>query len=84
MKSVTYWYQFFTAREELYDVKFTKCEIYGSTLPLAFFCDCTSPACVGPGRKPQDRFSHNEAHIVKLGFTGVFFFLFLLQNIDCG
>ena len=35
MKSVTYWYQFFTAREELvpilHDVKFTKCEIYGST-----------------------------------------------------
>ena len=37
MKSVTYWYQFFTAREELvpilHDVKFTKCEIYGSTEP---------------------------------------------------
>ena len=37
MKSVTYWYQFFTAREELvpilHDVKFTKCEICGSTLP---------------------------------------------------
>ena len=37
MKSVTYWYQFFTAREELvpilHDVKFTKCEIYGSTMP---------------------------------------------------
>ena len=33
---------------------------------------------------PEDRFSHNEAHIVKLGFTGVYFFLFLLQNIDCG
>ena len=36
MKSVTYWYQFFTAREELvpvlHDVKFTKCEICGSTL----------------------------------------------------
>ena len=37
MKSVTYWYQFFTAREELlvpilHDVKFTKCEIYGSTM----------------------------------------------------
>ena len=35
MKSVTYWYQFFTAREELvpilHDVKFTKCEICGST-----------------------------------------------------
>ena len=22
-----------------------------------------SPVCVGPGRKPEDRFSHNEAHI---------------------
>ena len=22
-----------------------------------------SPVCVGPGRKPRDRFSHNEAHI---------------------
>ena len=31
---------------------------------------------------PEDRFSHNEAHIVKLGFTGVYF-LFLLRNIDC-
>ena len=24
---------------------------------------------------PEDRFSHNEAHIVKLGFIGVYFFL---------
>ena len=35
MKPLTYWYQFFTAREELvqilHGVKFTKCEIYGST-----------------------------------------------------
>ena len=35
MKSVTYWYQFFTRGEELvpiiHGVKFTKCEIYGST-----------------------------------------------------
>ena len=23
-----------------------------------------SPVCVGPGRKPEHRFSHNEAHIV--------------------
>ena len=23
-----------------------------------------SPVCVGPGRKPDDRFSHNKAHIV--------------------
>ena len=23
-----------------------------------------SPVCVGPGRKPEDRFSHNEAHMV--------------------
>ena len=41
MKSVTYWYQFFTAREELvpilHDVKFTKGEIYGSTQLVAFF-----------------------------------------------
>ena len=22
-----------------------------------------SPVCVGPGRNPEDRFSHNEAHI---------------------
>ena len=22
-----------------------------------------SPVCVGPGRKPQDRFSYNEAHL---------------------
>ena len=37
MKSVTYWYQFFIAREELvpilHDVKLSKCEIYGSTEP---------------------------------------------------
>ena len=36
MKSVTYWYQFFTRCEELvpilHGVKFTKCEIYGSTV----------------------------------------------------
>ena len=36
MKSMTYWYQFFTRCEELVPillgVKFTKCEIYGSTL----------------------------------------------------
>ena len=25
-----------------------------------------SPVCVGPGRKPEDRFSHNEAHIKKV------------------
>ena len=40
MKSVTYWYQFFTAREELvpilHDVKFTKCEICGSTKHTRF------------------------------------------------
>ena len=43
MKSVTYWYQFFTAREELvpirHGVKFTKCEICGST-KLLFYCTC--------------------------------------------
>ena len=38
-----------------------------------------SPVCVGPGRNPEDRSSHNEAHIVKMGFTGVYIlFLFLL------
>ena len=37
------------------------------------------PVCVGPGRKPEDRSSHNEAHIVKMGSTGVYIiFLFLL------
>ena len=39
MKSVTYWYQFFTRCEELvpilHGVKFTKCEIYGSTRLIA-------------------------------------------------
>ena len=38
MKSVTYWYQFFTRGEELvpiiHGVKFTKCEIYGSTVHI--------------------------------------------------
>ena len=42
MKSVTYWYQFFTAREELvpilHDVKFTKCEICGSTGHVLISC----------------------------------------------
>ena len=44
MKSVTYWYQFFTAREELvpilHDVKFTKCEICGSTELLIMLTVC--------------------------------------------
>ena len=32
---------------------------------------------------PEDRFSHDEAHIVKMGFTGVYFiFLESAQNID--
>ena len=26
-----------------------------------------SPVCVGPGRKPEDRFSHNEAHNCIMG-----------------
>ena len=42
MKSVTYWYQFFTRGEELvpiiHDVKFTKCEIYGSTKLVVLVC----------------------------------------------
>ena len=46
MKSVTYWYQFFTAREELvpilHDVKFTKCEIYGSTQQGYYACPYVS------------------------------------------
>ena len=25
-----------------------------------------SPVCVGPGRNPEDRFSHNEAHLLKM------------------
>ena len=29
-----------------------------------------SPVCVGPGRKPQDRFSHNEAHF-RINFNPV-------------
>ena len=37
-KSLTYWYRFFTRCEELepilHCVKFTKCEIYGSTRPV--------------------------------------------------
>ena len=33
-----------------------------------------SPVCVGPGRKP----SHNEAHIVKMGFTGVYIIFLVL------
>ena len=38
-----------------------------------------SPVCVGPGRNPEDRFSHNEAHIETMGFTGVYIIvLFLL------
>ena len=43
MKSVTYWYQFFTRYEELvpilHGVKFTKCEIYGSTMLREVYTD---------------------------------------------
>ena len=53
MKSVTYWYQFFTAREEL--VKFTKCEICGSIeLPVPFLPplvwrgQCANPRPIAP------------------------------------
>ena len=34
---------------------------------------------------PEDRYSRVAAHIVILGYAGVYIvFLFLLQNIDCG
>ena len=31
--------------------------------PLAIFCGSNNPVCVGPGRKPEDRFSQNEAQM---------------------
>ena len=41
MKSLTYWYQFVMRCKELVPIlhgeKFTKCEIYGSTMPESFF-----------------------------------------------
>ena len=37
----------------------------------------------GASRK-QVRVTKTPFYIVKLGFTGVYFFLILLQNIDCG
>ena len=80
MKSVTYWYQFFTAREELvpilHDVKFTKCEIYGSTRLYHL----------------NDRFHYENTH---MQYTAIFhgcknvhfqmnFFLFLLKTLIVG
>ena len=60
MKSVTYWYQFFTAREELvpilHDVKFTKCEIYGSTNVLL-----NEDFCMKFSAKSQQRFFSKHA-----------------------
>ena len=48
---------------------------------LAILCGCTArfvSDLVGNPEDPEDRFSHNKAHVVKLGFTGVFIFFFYL------
>ena len=39
--------------------------------PLAIFCDCTAWFVSDQVRNPEDRFSHNEAHInmnIRLGY----------------
>ena len=50
MKSVTYWYQFFTRWEELvpilHGVKFTKCAIYGSTELYTSEDSLLNPICM--------------------------------------
>ena len=33
------------------------------TKPLAIFCNCTARFVLDQVRDPEDRFSHNEAHI---------------------
>ena len=44
-------------------------EVYRGYIVFAFsvcLCVCKllyNPVCVGPGRYPEDRFSHNEAHM---------------------
>ena len=50
---------------------------------------CTGPVnIIGSNTKSNSVYEHPltpHFYIVKLGFTGVYiFFLFLLQNIDCG
>ena len=32
--------------------------------PLAIFCDCTARFVLDLVRNPEDRFSHNEAHLI--------------------
>ena len=34
---------------------------------------------MGPGGNPEDRFSYDAAHIVKLGYTGVNIFVFFFS-----
>ena len=47
--------------------------------PLAIFCGCTARFVTDLVGNPEDRFSHNEAHIETMGFTGVcIIYLFLL------
>ena len=47
-----------------------------------------SPVCVGPGRKPQDRFSHNEAHILLVPkfqvslYDSIFLYIYTVQHVQ--
>ena len=54
-----------------------KCEI--SFKPLAIFCGCTARFVSDLVGNTEDRFSHDEAHMVKLEFTGVHSFSFFSQ-----
>ena len=91
---MTHWYKSLTSCEELvpifHNVKFAKCEICGSTMHT---CIKVNVMTLGEMVRPIIRKTCpcNEYpckphfYIVKLGFAGVYlFFLFLLQNIDCG
>ena len=52
------------------------------TKALISFAVTAKLTCVFVFAYAKSRFSHNEAHIVKLGFTGVYiiFFLFALKH----
>ena len=55
------------------------------TKALISFAVTAKLICVFVFAYAKSRFSHDEAHIEKVGFTRVYIvFLFLLQNIDCG
>ena len=51
--------------------------------PLTIFCGYTARFVSDLVGSPEDWFSHNEAHIVKLGFTVVFFPNFYSKTRDC-